>query len=300
MPKALCDEQAKTPTVTIGMPVFNGERFIRKALDSALNQTFSDFEIIISDNNSNDATQTICCEYAARDSRINYIRHEKNFGVHWNFSFVARRATGRFYTWLAHDDTLEPQFLDLTVRYMFQNPGTVLAACDFAIIDENGTELRFEKLETLRDSLAWEDRRVPFFAYGHSNIYFCTYGMMQTAICKSIIADVKERKMLAGSEYPIIARFAASGEITSLPFVLRTHRSHSSSAFQTETRENMQRDKLSRIAFFYSNLFVMRVDLFKVVLGSALTTRDKIKILRWHMFNDLKWFRSKMGELFSI
>ena len=82
------DHQSDLPEVSIGLPVYNGELFLKKALDSLLNQTYSNFELIISDNNSTDSTQKICQEYAKNDKRICYIHQEKNIGAFSNFSFV--------------------------------------------------------------------------------------------------------------------------------------------------------------------------------------------------------------------
>ena len=69
------------PMVSIGMPIYSGERYIREALDSLLAQTFTDFELIISDNASSDRTESICREYAERDARIIYFRQEENIGA---------------------------------------------------------------------------------------------------------------------------------------------------------------------------------------------------------------------------
>lgn len=99
------------PRVSIGMPVFNGEKYIRDALDSLLNQTFSDFELIISDNASTDSTEEICCEYASRDSRISYFRQTENNGAITNFQFVLDQARGEFFMWAAYDDLWSSDFL---------------------------------------------------------------------------------------------------------------------------------------------------------------------------------------------
>jgi glycosyltransferase involved in cell wall biosynthesis len=74
------------PRVSIGMPVYNGEPYLTRALDALLAQSFTDFELIISDNASTDATETICREYAARDRRIRYYRCNENHGAAWNFN----------------------------------------------------------------------------------------------------------------------------------------------------------------------------------------------------------------------
>jgi glycosyltransferase involved in cell wall biosynthesis len=92
------------PKVSIGMPVFNGEKFIREALDSLLAQTFTDFELIISDNASTDATETICREYEVRDERVRYVRQVENLGAAANFQFVLDEGRGEYFMWAAHDD----------------------------------------------------------------------------------------------------------------------------------------------------------------------------------------------------
>jgi glycosyltransferase involved in cell wall biosynthesis len=273
------------------MPVYNGERFIRDALESALRQTFSDFELIISDNNSSDATEEICREYLARDSRIKYIRHENNWGGFWNFCFVVQQARGRFFTWLAHDDILAPQFLERTVQYMLQSPQTVVATVDFAIIDENRSVLRTDKLDELRDSLSWEIRRMPFFEFAYPNIHLCFYGLIQTGVCRLVAAELKEPKMMTGSEHPFLARFAAAGEIVALPAVLRKYRSQNSGVYLTEIAEIESMSNWRRIFFVYGNLFKLRMDLLKVLLGAPFTWKSKFRILRRVMILDFQWWR---------
>ncbi|MBF0414790.1 MAG: glycosyltransferase family 2 protein [Magnetococcales bacterium] len=99
------------PQVSIGMPVYNGELFIREALDSLLSQTFTDFELIISDNASTDGTEAICREYAAKDERIRYVRQEKNKGVVANFKIVLDEAVGEYFMWTAADDRLSHNWI---------------------------------------------------------------------------------------------------------------------------------------------------------------------------------------------
>jgi glycosyltransferase involved in cell wall biosynthesis len=86
------------------MPVYNGEKYIRDALEALLAQTFTDFELIISDNASNDNTGSICREYATRDARIRYVRQPANKGAFANFQFVLHEAVGEYFMWNAADD----------------------------------------------------------------------------------------------------------------------------------------------------------------------------------------------------
>lgn len=101
------------PVVSIGMPVYNGEKFIREALDSLLAQTFTDFELIISDNASTDATESICRDYAEEDSRIRYIRQQENLGALPNFQFVLNEAFGEYFMWAACDDKWNMNWITL-------------------------------------------------------------------------------------------------------------------------------------------------------------------------------------------
>ncbi len=123
--------------VSIGVPVYNGERFLREALDSAVAQTYQDLEIIISDNCSTDATQSICEEYAAKDSRIKYVRQQSNIGAAPNFNFVVHEATGQYFKWLAHDDIIAPTFIEECVKILDSEQDVVLAYTMVKLIDEN-------------------------------------------------------------------------------------------------------------------------------------------------------------------
>jgi glycosyltransferase involved in cell wall biosynthesis len=98
--------------VSIGLPVYNGEKYIRDALDSLINQTFTDFELIISDNASIDNTEKICREYMSIDSRISFFRQDKNIGAIANFSFVLAQAKSACFMWAAYDDVWDKEYLN--------------------------------------------------------------------------------------------------------------------------------------------------------------------------------------------
>ena len=119
--------KSKLPKVSIGMPVFNGEKFIRRALDSLLNQTLNDFELVISDNASTDGTRRICLEYAARDKRIRYYRNDVSIDAISNFNRVLYVARGKYFMWAAHDDRWESSFVACMVQSLDSNPQAVLA-----------------------------------------------------------------------------------------------------------------------------------------------------------------------------
>lgn len=129
------------PEVSIGMPVYNGERFIREALDSLLAQTFKDFELIISDNASTDATESICRNYAEQDSRIRYIRQQENIGALPNFQFVLNEASGEYFMWAACDDKWDRDWIK-SLRSALESSGTGAAFGKLMHIDENAMPLK--------------------------------------------------------------------------------------------------------------------------------------------------------------
>ncbi len=124
------------PRVSIGLPVFNGAKYLAEALDSILAQTYPDFELIISDNASTDGTEEICRAYAAKDGRIRYYRNEKNLGLARNFSRVFELSSGDYFKWAAHDDVIAPDFLMKCVEVLDQDSAVVLCHSKVTIIDE--------------------------------------------------------------------------------------------------------------------------------------------------------------------
>mgnify|MGYP001347938156 CR=1 FL=1 len=115
--------------VTIGMPVYNGEKFIRAAIQSFLQQTYRNFELIISDNASTDMTESICREYAVKDKRIKYVRQPQNFGGGHNFTFVLDEACGEYFMWAACDDVFSKNFVEINQKFLSKNPDYVASTC---------------------------------------------------------------------------------------------------------------------------------------------------------------------------
>ncbi len=122
------------PLVSIGMPVYNGEPFLRGALDSLLAQDYENFELIISDNGSVDATPEICQEYLIKDRRIRYHRNTSNLGQTSNFLRVLELGNGQYFMWAAHDDLWESSFITKLMAPFLNHDDVVLACCDFDII----------------------------------------------------------------------------------------------------------------------------------------------------------------------
>lgn len=132
------NEPNRAPTVSIGMPVYNGERYLTFAIESVLAQTFTDFELIISDNGSTDSTPDICKHFAAMDSRIIVHRQAGNRGAAFNFNFVFHESRGRYFKWACHDDVMAPAYLERCVAVLDAKPDVVLCYPKTVIIDADG------------------------------------------------------------------------------------------------------------------------------------------------------------------
>jgi FkbM family methyltransferase len=130
------------PLVSVGLYVYNGERFLEEGLRSILNQTFTDFELIISDNASTDRTGEIAEAYAKRDHRIRYHRSEKNMGAGWNMRRVYELAMAKYFKWAAVDDLLEPDFLRRCVEVLESDPDCVVAYANTKEVDESRNYIR--------------------------------------------------------------------------------------------------------------------------------------------------------------
>ncbi len=113
------------PKLTIGMPVYNGELFIKKAIESILDQTFTDFELIISNNSSTDSTEKICQDFIDKDNRIQIHTQKKNIGIHRNFNFLLSKAKGEYFAWAAVDDYLDNDFMEKNLKILEDNKSVV-------------------------------------------------------------------------------------------------------------------------------------------------------------------------------
>jgi glycosyltransferase involved in cell wall biosynthesis len=127
------------PRLSVGLPVYNGEHYLPGSIEALLGQTYTDFELIISDNASTDGTPEICESYAKQDSRIRYIRQPRNIGLSPNHNFVVREARGEMFKWAAADDLYGRDLLRCCVEALDEHPGVVLAHSYTAAIDADGT-----------------------------------------------------------------------------------------------------------------------------------------------------------------
>jgi glycosyltransferase involved in cell wall biosynthesis len=130
------------PLVSIGLPVYNGEKYLENALDSILAQTFNNFELIISDNASKDNTEEICRKYTLKDERIRYHRNPQNIGGFNNHNLTFSLANGDYFHFAAYDDIWAPDLLSKCVEALDKHPEVILSYTKTVQIDANGQFIR--------------------------------------------------------------------------------------------------------------------------------------------------------------
>ena len=138
--------------VAIGMPVWNGEKYLSEAIESILGQTFGDLQLVISDNASTDGTAEICRSYVARDRRVQYIRQERNIGAAPNHNYVFHHSSGEYFKFAAHDDILAPQFMEECVRILDADETAVLCSPATVLINEDGSPVSYAEDKGMVDT----------------------------------------------------------------------------------------------------------------------------------------------------
>lgn len=208
------------PDISIGLPVYNGERYLRVAVDSIFNQTLRDWELVICDNASTDGTEAICREYAARDPRVRYFRNPSNIGGSQNFRKVFELAQGRYFKWLAVDDYCAPEFLDQCKRVLDSSPDTVLCTTKVNLIDKDGEIVeRYAERQDMPQERARDRMMARANMDAMSN---AVYGLMHAEVIKrtAVIGDY------VGSDEVFLAEMSLYGRFAEVPKYLLLRRIH--------------------------------------------------------------------------
>jgi glycosyltransferase involved in cell wall biosynthesis len=211
---------SSVPRLTIGLPVYNGEKYLAESLDSLLAQTYEDYELIISDNASTDATAEICHRYQKQDSRVRYFRQARNIGSTPNHNFVASQGRGEMFKWASHDDLYAPDLLSRCVEALDEYPQVVLAHAWTAQIDSSGRITRsFEYPLATGSERAPERFRSMLFGQGGDDYY----GVIRARTVRAIAPQDSYHH----SDRTIVAEISLHGAFYQVPDWLYFRREHS-------------------------------------------------------------------------
>ena len=202
--------------ITIGLPVYNGDKFIHNAINSLLNQTFTDFELIISDNASTDATTSICEEYAKKDSRILFLKQKSTNKALWNFNFVLQEAKSEYFMWASADDIWHPEYIEKNLMFLEKNPDFVGSTSEVELFNEIWDEKDTSKFKNIKPKKKYEwvhpligtfEQKVKFiFDFGR---FEYTYAIFRTQHLKKCII----KKEFMTWEIPLILKILKYGNL---------------------------------------------------------------------------------------
>lgn len=200
----------KTPLVSIGVPVFNGQDKIERALYSLLNQTYRDIHVVVSDNASTDKTREICERISDEDSRVHYVRQPINMGPVENFKEVLNLSRGEYFMWLGHDDWLSETYIEHCVETLVDNPDVSLA-CGQALYYRGADEdFRGTAVQLTHESP--KDRVTAYLESVSDNGTF--FGLMR----REQLVKVRLAKVM-GSDWLVVASIAFLGKVVTLPSI---------------------------------------------------------------------------------
>ena len=173
--------KAETPLVSIGLPVYNGENFVAEAIQCVLDQTFSNWELVVCDNGSTDQTVAICRQLAYQDSRIRVYQNAHNMGVSFNYNEVFRLSRGQYFKWTAHDDLFAPRFIESCIQEFEKDERVVLACPKICYVDADGRLLRRQTSELSVLGTTAESRAKRFMALAAQGMDFIwlAYGLIR-------------------------------------------------------------------------------------------------------------------------
>lgn len=218
--------EARAPRVSIGLPVFDGERYLERAAESLLAQTYQDFELIVVDNASSDGTEAIGRALAARDPRVRYVRNETNIGAAPNFNRAFELSRGEYFKWAAHDDLCAPELIERCVSALDTDPDVVLAYPRTRIIDaDDEPKEDYPSIEGVQSDDPVERFRT-LVGMGHKR--FEIFGLIR----REALRRAGPMGSYASGDCVLVVRLALQGRFTELPEFLLLAREHPEQSMQ--------------------------------------------------------------------
>jgi glycosyltransferase involved in cell wall biosynthesis len=215
------ESASEVPSVSVGLPVFNGEAFLEEAIRSVLAQKLDDLELILCDNASSDRTAEICRDYEARDPRIRYFRNPRNLGAAANYNLAFSHARGRYFKWLAHDDCMLPSFLAKAYRMLEERPDAVLCNTVVSYIDATGAQLGLYDTElAAADSNSASARFAWMVLRSHTCVDF--FGLIRRETLRNSLLHGN----FHGADRALLAQLSLRGRLIQLPAPLLAMREH--------------------------------------------------------------------------
>jgi glycosyltransferase involved in cell wall biosynthesis len=275
------------------MPAYNCERYIARSLESLLAQTYTDFELVISDNASTDATEEVCRRYEKLDSRVRYVRRTENIGGPGNFRYVFSLCSGKYHKWSTADDYWDPAYIAKCVARLDADPATVLCYSKTRLIDADGKPISDyeDNLDLQQDS-----PRERFFGL-----------LSRIGLCNAHLGVIRRAAMLKtgligtenASDVHFLAELALYGKFALLPEYLFFRRYHQQSSSWDRKNVEHQRKYYEPTAKKWSGMHTWRKyrTLMRAVRRAPIASSEKLGISMRLMRTSLWERRQLAGEL---
>lgn len=229
------------PRVSIGLPVYNGEHGVARAIETLLAQDYPSFELIISNNASTDGTAAICERYAKADPRVRYSVNETNIGANGNFYRVLHLAKGEYFMWAACDDAWGPTFVSKMVADLDRLPAADVTFCAIECVNEDGSHLRTHKFRTETNKTPDQLSSFELFKriqYGEPH-YLYLYGLFRTAFMKRAMPELLPE--VPSMDVHFLAEIALATRFGFVDEVLHTRVVHPKPAYKRYPAEKYSR-----------------------------------------------------------
>jgi len=281
--------------VAIGLPVYNGERYLAQTLGSVLNQTYPHFSLFIADNASTDGTEEICRQFAREDERITYIRNPVNLGAARNYAICFDSARSPYFRWQNADDPIEPTLLERCVQVLDQHPDVVLTYGKTRIIDEHGNPT-----EDYDDNLHLQDDRAA------SRFIECMRRIgLQNLMYGLIRREALARTPLLGnyvaSDINLIVELSLYGKFHEIPEHLFNRRMHPEASSWDRSDQERQRnfwDPQKRRMILQTWRSIL--EFYKTVGRAPVPLQDK-GTLFYYLLKRAYWYKEPMkNELVDL
>lgn len=282
--------------LSIGLPVFNGERFLSSTLDSLLGQTFANFELIVSDNASTDATEGICREYQSRDSRIRYVRHAENLGAVFNWNYVARQAQGSYFKWASANDYCDATFCDRCIDILREREDIVLCHSRTYRVKDNSDLIDIDS----HDSPLLDERPADRFIRMVWNVG--RLNILAGVIRRDSLLRTRLIRLYPHGDKPMMAELALLGKFWLLdePLFYRRQGIGSTSVDSLSRKELRGFLDTRRSRKRGWDLWSKQLDFIATAAGSDITMGEKMDIVRAVLRQSIRRRRELWQELRTL
>jgi len=282
-------ERAPTPRLSIGLPVRNGEPTLEATLRSLLTQSFDDFELLISDNNSTDRTGEIGRSFAATDPRVRYERNSTNLGLAANFNRVFARTRGPLFKWASGDDIALPGFLSRCVGVLDEQPDVVLACTKTQFIDANSQPLAITDPGWHLPQESADERFRRVLAAGH------WVNSLLGVIRRDALVRTRLLPAYIGGDYVLLGQLSLLGKFVEVPVILQQRRLHEGSMSRHHADPSWVLQYWGRgVKAALPNWCRLRDELGSIARAS-LPLRRKLGLYGFWL-NEMRWRRSQLWE----